>query len=168
MGRWARIFRRLDAYAAGIGLAASWDASWRSRLDTDRPGRAGARGELPAGAGREHLSRTAERAQLRVFWRDPFLPERRRWATSTACSRRSERDDQALCANNSEYFRFTSDSVVSERALREIYLPAFEAAVKKAHVGSIMDSYNLLNGTHATANYHLNVEIAKQQWKFDG
>jgi hypothetical protein len=47
---------------------------------------------------------------------------------------------------------------VSERPLREIYLPAFEAAVKKAHVGSIMDSYNLLNGEHATANYHLTVE----------
>jgi beta-glucosidase len=58
--------------------------------------------------------------------------------------------------------------VVSERALREIYLPAFEAAVRKAHVGSIMDSYNLLNGQHATENYHLNVEIAKQQWGFDG
>ena len=52
-----------------------------------------------------------------------------------------------FAANNSEYFRFTSDSQVSERALREIYLPAFEAAVKKAHVGSIMDSYNLVNGS---------------------
>jgi len=58
--------------------------------------------------------------------------------------------------------------VVSERALREIYLPAFEAAVRKAHVGAIMDSYNLLNGQHATENSHLNTEIAKQQWGFDG
>ena len=70
--------------------------------------------------------------------------------------------------NNSEYFRFTSDSVVSERALREIYLPVFEAAVKQAHVGAMMDSYNLINGEHATQNYHLNVEIAKEQWGFDG
>jgi beta-glucosidase len=73
-----------------------------------------------------------------------------------------------FAANNSEYFRFTEDSVVSERALREIYLPAFEAAVRKAHVGAIMDSYNLLNGQHATENSHLNTEIAKQQWGFDG
>ena len=58
--------------------------------------------------------------------------------------------------------------MVSERALREIYLPAFEAAVRKAHVGAIMDSYNLLNGQHATENSHLNTEIAKQQWGFDG
>ena len=40
--------------------------------------------------------------------------------------------------------------------------------MRKADVGSIMDSYNLINGEHATANYHLNVEIAKQQWGFDG
>ena len=56
----------------------------------------------------------------------------------------------------------TSDSVVSERALREIYLPAFEAAVRKAHVGSIMDSYNLINGEHATQNAHLNAAAERQ------
>jgi beta-glucosidase len=59
-------------------------------------------------------------------------------------------------ANNSEYLRHDSDSLVDERTLREIYLPSFEAAVKQAHVGAIMDSYNLINGQHATQNGYFN------------
>jgi beta-glucosidase len=45
--------------------------------------------------------------------------------------------------NNSEFLRHDSDSIIGERAIREIYLPTFERAVKEAHVGGIMDSYNL-------------------------
>ena len=71
-------------------------------------------------------------------------------------------------ANNSEYLRHNSDSVVDERALREIYLPSFEAAVKQAHVGAIMDSYNLINGEHATQNGYFNTEIVRKEWGFDG
>src|SRR5258708_28163989 len=52
--------------------------------------------------------------------------------------------------------------------MHEIYLPTFEAAVKEARVGAIMDSYNLVNGEHASQNYHLLTEIAKQGWGFDG
>jgi beta-glucosidase len=70
--------------------------------------------------------------------------------------------------NNSEYLRHDSDSVIDERALREIYMPIFEAAVKQGNVGAIMDSYNLTNGEHMTQNRRLNVEVAKDQWKFKG
>ena len=52
--------------------------------------------------------------------------------------------------------------------MREIYLPAFEAAVKEAHVGAIMDSYNLINGEHVTQNDFLNNDIAKKDWGFEG
>src|SRR2546430_4822372 len=52
--------------------------------------------------------------------------------------------------------------------MREIYLPTFEAAVKEAHVGAIMDSYNLTNGAHMTQNGRLNAEVAKKEWGFDG
>ena len=52
--------------------------------------------------------------------------------------------------------------------MREIYLPAFEAAVKEAHVGSIMDSYNLINGQHTTQNDYLNNQILKKEWGFQG
>src|SRR5256886_16966037 len=52
--------------------------------------------------------------------------------------------------------------------MREIYLPTFEAAVKEAHVGAIMDSYNLTNGAHMTQNGYLNTDVAKKEWGFDG
>ena len=70
--------------------------------------------------------------------------------------------------NNSEYDRHNTDSEIDERTMREIYLPAFEAAVKEAHVGAIMDSYNLINGEHATQNSFLNEQVAKEDWGFDG
>jgi beta-glucosidase len=52
--------------------------------------------------------------------------------------------------------------------MREIYLPVFEAAVKEAHVGAIMDSYNLKNGLHMTQNGYLNTDVAKKEWGFAG
>ncbi|MGB7759612.1 MAG: glycoside hydrolase family 3 C-terminal domain-containing protein, partial [Bryobacteraceae bacterium] len=70
--------------------------------------------------------------------------------------------------NNSEYDRHNVDAIIDERAMREIYLPIFEAAVKRAHVGAIMDSYNLINGRRLTEDAHLNIEIARQTWGFDG
>jgi beta-glucosidase len=71
-------------------------------------------------------------------------------------------------ANNSEYLRHDSDSIVQERALRELYLPSYEAAVKTAHVGAIMDSYNLIDGLHATQNGYLNIDILRKEWHFPG
>jgi beta-glucosidase len=70
--------------------------------------------------------------------------------------------------NNSEYLRNTTDSRIDERALREIYLPAFEAAVKEAEVGAIMPSYNLTNGLYMTANRALLVDLVKNEWRFPG
>ena len=52
--------------------------------------------------------------------------------------------------------------------MREIYLPAFEAAVTKGHVDAVMNSYNLLNGAHATQNEFLNLKVLKGEWGFKG
>lgn len=71
-------------------------------------------------------------------------------------------------ANNSEFLRHTTDSIIDERTLREIYLPAFEAAVKQAKVASVMNSYNMVNGEHATQNRRMNVDVLKREWGFDG
>src|SRR6266404_8071106 len=73
-----------------------------------------------------------------------------------------------FAANNQEYNRGRIDVIVSERALREIYLPAFEAAVRTAKVGAVMDAYNKLNGSHCTESEYLNNRILKQEWRFDG
>jgi beta-glucosidase len=52
--------------------------------------------------------------------------------------------------------------------MREIYLPAFEAAVTQAHVDAVMNSYNLVNGVHATQNEFLNLKVLKGEWGFQG
>lgn len=71
-------------------------------------------------------------------------------------------------ANNQEADRHFVDAQVSERALREIYLPAFEAAVKEADVGSVMAAYNRINGTYAAHHRYLLTEVLKDEWGFDG
>jgi len=73
-----------------------------------------------------------------------------------------------FAGNNSEFARMTLTSDIDERTLREIYLPAFEASVKEGKVGAVMDAYNLVNGTYMTENNHLNNEILKKEWGFDG
>src|ERR1700722_15973494 len=158
------------AYAAGIGLAASWDRLLATRIGAEIGRDPRSRGaSYVLGPGVNIYRSPLNGRNFEYFGEDPFL------AGETAVgyikgvqSEGVSATIKHFAANNSEYFRFTSNSVVSERALREIYLPAFEAAVTKGHVGSIMDSYNLINGTYATANPHLNIEIAKQQWKFNG
>lgn len=78
-------------------------------------------------------------------------------------------------ANNQEQNRGGPDDEdiavsanVSERALREIYLPSFKAAVQEADIGSIMAAYNRVNGQYAAQNAHLLTEILKEEWGFDG
>ena len=71
-------------------------------------------------------------------------------------------------ANNQEYQRFSISAEVDERTMREIYLPAFETAVRRAKPWSVMCAYNKINGTYASENYHLLTEILKDEWGFEG
>jgi beta-glucosidase len=70
--------------------------------------------------------------------------------------------------NNQEYQRLTINSVVDERTLREIYLPAFEMAVKNAQPWTVMCAYNRLNGTYCSEHHKLLVEILEDEWGFEG
>ncbi len=73
-----------------------------------------------------------------------------------------------FAANNIELNRIKSDSVVSERALREIYLKGFEICVKEADPWTIMTSYNLINGIHTSESYDLITGILRGEWGFGG
>ena len=71
-------------------------------------------------------------------------------------------------ANDSEFERNTIESVVPERALREIYLAPFEAVVKEAQAWGIMASYNRLDGVYACENERILTKILREEWGFDG
>lgn len=71
-------------------------------------------------------------------------------------------------ANDAETDRFTVDNLVSERALRELYLAPFEAIVENAHPWGIMTAYNTVNGTTMTEHHHLVNEVLRGEWGFDG
>mgnify|MGYP002624457766 CR=1 FL=1 len=73
-----------------------------------------------------------------------------------------------FAANDQEHRRMSSDSVVDERTLREIYLPAFEAAAKKGKAWTFMCSYNKVNGEYASQNKWLLTDLLRKEWGFDG
>ncbi|MHA1205188.1 MAG: glycoside hydrolase family 3 N-terminal domain-containing protein, partial [Candidatus Heimdallarchaeaceae archaeon] len=77
-------------------------------------------------------------------------------------------DVKHFVANNSEYKRHSTNVIIDERTLHEIYFPAFKAAVQKGKAKAIMSAYNLVNGVHCSENKELLTEILRNKWKFDG
>ena len=73
-----------------------------------------------------------------------------------------------FAANNQEWSRHHASSDIDERTLQEIYFPAFRKAVQEANVGAVMNSYNLLNGVHATEHKWLNIDVLRNLWGFKG
>lgn len=73
-----------------------------------------------------------------------------------------------FACNNQEIGRHSVDSIVSARALREIYLKGFEMAVKEGGAYNIMTTYGILNGTHTSSSFDLNVLVLRKDWKFEG
>lgn len=79
----------------------------------------------------------------------------------------------AACAkhfalNNSENFRYMGDSVIDERAARELYLKAFEICVRESHPKTMMCAYNKIRGVHASENPWLLTDVLRKEWGFDG
>lgn len=158
------------AYPAGIALAASWDRDLAHRVGVSMGKDARARGvHFILGPGVNIYRAPMNGRNFEYFGEDPYLASR--MAVSFIEGIQEQRVvavAKHFTANNSEFARMTLSSDVDERTLREIYLPAFEASVKEAKVGAVMDAYNLVNGTYMTANDHLNNEILKKEWGFNG
>jgi beta-glucosidase len=154
----------------GIGLAATWDPAMASRIGATIGQDARARGvHFMLGPGVNIYRAPLNGRNFEYFGEDPFL------AARIAVGYINGMQSQGVSAtikhfmgNNSEFDRHNTDSIIDERTMREIYLPVFEAAVKEAHVGAIMDSYNLTNGLHMTQNGYLNIDVAKKEWGFPG
>jgi beta-glucosidase len=103
------------------------------------------------------------------FSEDPYLAGE--MATSFISGVQSKGVGTSLkhyAVNNQEFQRFSISAEVDERTLREIYLPAFEKAVKQAQPWTVMCSYNKVNGTFASEHHRLLTEILKDEWGFEG
>jgi beta-glucosidase len=165
-----RNFTRTTVIAGGSALAATWNPELARRIGTELGRDARARGVHYYLAPGVNIYRSPLNGRnFEYFGEDPYL------AAHMAAPLIEGVQSQGVAAtvkhflgNNSEYSRHTSDSIIDERTAREIYLPAFEAAVKTAHVAAVMDAYNLVNGEHMTQNRHFNVEVLKDEWGFKG
>ena len=73
-----------------------------------------------------------------------------------------------FAGNSQEMKRMTSNSIIDDRALREVYLRAFEKAVKKSQPWMVMNAYNLLNGTYCSENDWLQNKVLRDEWGFEG
>jgi beta-glucosidase len=158
------------AMAGGILLAASWDPELATQEGTEIGRDARAKGvHFMLGPAMNIYRAPMNGRNFEYLGEDPYLAGKiavgyikgmqAQGVSSTA---------KHFMGNNSEFDRHGTDSIIDERTMREIYLPAFEACVKEAHVGAVMDSYNLTNGIHMTQNPHLNIEILKKEWGFTG
>ncbi|HUJ44396.1 MAG TPA: glycoside hydrolase family 3 C-terminal domain-containing protein [Opitutaceae bacterium] len=158
------------AYPAGIGLAATWDPEMARQIGAGIGRDARAKGvHFLLGPGVNLYRAPLNGRNFEYFGEDPWLGAR--IAVGYIQGVQSQGVAATIkhyLANNSEYDRNHVNSEIDERTAREIYLPIFEAAVKEAHVGAIMDSYNLINGEHATQNRVFNTDIPKTDWGFRG
>jgi beta-glucosidase len=163
-------FGLTTAYPAGIALAASWDTELAQRFGTAMGNDARARGvNFILGPGMNIYRAPMCGRNFEYFGEDPFLASR--MAVGVIKGMQGQRViavAKHFAGNNSEFQRMTLSSDIDERTLREIYLPSFEASVKEAKVGAVMDAYNLVNGVYMTQNNRLNNEILKKEWGFDG
>jgi beta-glucosidase len=158
------------AYPAGIALAASWDTELAQRVGTMMGKDARGRGvHFILAPGMNIYRAPMNGRNFEYFGEDPYLAAR--MAVSLIQGIQAQgviATAKHFAANNQEYGRMDHSSDVDERTLREIYLPAFEASVKEAKVGAIMDAYNPVNGVYMTQNEYLNTTVARKQWGFDG
>lgn len=158
------------AYPAGILTASTWNVDLVNQLGVALGKDARARGDhFLLGPGVNIYRAPMCGRNFEYFGEDPYLATQ--YATAYIKGVQSQgvvATVKHFAANNQEWNRYDVSSDVDERTLQEIYLPAFRAAVLDAKVGAVMNSYNLLNGVHATQNQHLNNDILKGQWSFDG
>jgi beta-glucosidase len=158
------------AYPATVGLAASWDPALAREFGESVGRDARARGVGIMLGPAVNIIRVPENGRnFEYLSEDPLLAGA--MATQIVAGIQSQGVAATVkhyAANNQETERGTIDARVSERALREIYLPAFRAAVEQGGAWAAMSAYNRLNGTYCSADNWLNNRVLKGDWGFKG
>jgi len=158
------------AYAGGVALAATWDTEFARTLGEGLGKDARARNvNFLLGPGVNIARSPIAGRNFEYLSEDPYLN-----ATIVVPFIQGVQSQGVIATakhyalNDQEFNRHNASSDADERTMREIYLPAFEAAVTKGHVDAVMNSYNQVNGVHATENEFLNLKVLKGEWGFKG
>ena len=158
------------AYAGGVALAATWDTEFARRLGESLGKDARARNvNFLLGPGVNIARSPIAGRNFEYLSEDPYLN-----ATLVVPFIQGVQSQGVIATvkhyalNSQEFNRHNVSADADERTMREIYLPAFEAAVTKGHVDAVMNSYTLINGVHATQNEFLNLKVLKGEWGFQG
>jgi len=157
-------------FPVGVALAATWNTELVERVGQALGEEARTKGAhiLLAPTVNIHRSPLAGR-NFECYSEDPYLSAR--MAVAYVRGVQSQNVGTAIkhyVCNDSEFERNTISSEVGERALREIYLPPFKAAVQEARTWSVMASYNKVNGTYASENPYILTDILRKEWGFEG
>ena len=161
---------RSTLYPSGVAAAATWDTELIQQMGVSLGKDARARGvHILLGPGANIYRSPLCGRNFEYFGEDPFLAGE----IATAYIKGVQSMGVMACikhfaGNNQEWARHSVSSDIDERTLNEIYFPAFEKAVKEGNVATIMTSYNLLNGVHASESKYLNQDVLRGQWGFDG
>jgi beta-glucosidase len=165
---------RTDDFAsfmpALIGLAATWNTDLATAYGKVIGEEARQRGkQIMLGPGMNIMRTPLNGRNFEYPGEDPFLSSR----MVVNYIRAVQAEDVASCAkhfaaNDQEYQRGTINVEMDERALREIYLPPFQAAVQEANVRSVMSAYNKFRGTWCSENDYLLNKVLKEEWGFKG
>lgn len=161
---------KATAFPSGIAMASTWNPELIELLGS-------AIGRETRGKGRDvilapcvNIARIPQGGRnFESFGEDPFLTSR----FAVAYIKGVQNENVAatvkhFAVNNQEYERDFVNVIIDERALNEIYLPSFKAAVQEANVLAVMSSYNKVNGPYASENDYLLVEKLKKEWGFQG
>jgi len=158
------------AFPVGVCIAATWDTSLVYQLAQalGRETKAQGRNVLLGPCVNIHRDAHAGR-NFESYGEDPYLAAR--IAVAFIKGLQSEKviaTTKHFACNNQEFERMSMDSKIDERTIREIYFPAFKAAVQEGKTWSIMSAYNRLNGHYASSNTWLLNTVLKEEWGFKG
>jgi beta-glucosidase len=158
------------ALPSALGLAASWDPTLARTFGRIAASESADRGERVLEAPGLNITRVPQNGRnFEYFGEDPYLAARMGVAEILGIQQEGVMAEaKHYDANNQEADRKTINEVIGERTLREIYMPAFEAAVKEGHTASIMCAYPSVNGEFGCENVHQLKDVLRGGWGFKG